>query len=247
MPASAVLNPASLLAALVLAAVYVLGPRALPFERRFPRRTLSVAAGVSLAYIFLDVLPELGARHRVFVQSAGPLLFSEQRIYLVALAGFVFLYGLDRMVLAARVDGRLEKGREAASPIFWSHIGGFALYGWIIGDALVSRGARGWVQLLLFTVAMAFHLLVVASSLAREHGRAYLLWGRWVLAASVVAGWLVAALAPLSEAWGARLFAFVAGGVLMTSANEELPEEKGGRVGWFVLGTVGYAVLLLLT
>lgn len=246
MPTPAGLDPASLLAALVLAALYVLGLRALPFERRFPRRTLSVAAGVSLAYVFLDVLPELGVRHRAFVESAGPLLFSEQRIYLVALAGFVFLYGLDRMVLAARAGGRLEKGREAASVIFWSHIGGFALYGWIIGDALVSRSARGWVPLLLYTVAMSFHLLVVASALAREHGGAYLRWGRWVLAASVVLGWLVAAFTPPSEAWGARLFAFVAGGVVMTSANEELPAEKGGRIGWFVLGTAVYAILLML-
>ncbi len=93
---------------------------------------------------------------------------------------------------------------------------------------------------------MGLHLLVVASALAREHGRAYLSAGRWVLAASVVAGWLLAVLAPLSAVWGARLFAFVAGGVLMTSANEELPKEKGGRFSWFLLGAVVYAVLLLL-
>jgi hypothetical protein len=246
MPTPSWSNPTSLFAALVLAAVYILGPRALPLERRFPRRTLSVAAGVSLAYIFLDVLPELAVRNRAFVESAGPWRLIEERIYLVALTGFVFLYGLDRMVLAARADEQLEKGGRAASLIFWSHIGGFALYGWIIGDALVGRGMRGGVQLLLFTVAMGLHLLVVASSLSREHGRAYLRWGRWVLAASVVTGWLAAALALLSAAWGARLFAFVAGGVLMTSAKEELPEERGGRVGWFVLGTAAYAALLLL-
>jgi len=29
------------------------------------------------------------------------------------------------------------------------------------------------------------------------------------------------------------VFAFVGGGVVMTSANEELPAEKGGRIGWF--------------
>jgi hypothetical protein len=90
------LKPASLFAALVLAAVHILGPRALPFERRVPRRTLSVAAGVSLAYIFLDVLPGLAVRDRALVESAGPLRFIEQRIYVVALAGFVFLYSLDR-------------------------------------------------------------------------------------------------------------------------------------------------------
>jgi hypothetical protein len=35
--------------------------------------------------------------------------------------------------------------------------------------------------------------------------------------------------------------------VIMTSANEELPREKGGRFGWFVMGAGAYGTLLLLT
>ena len=43
-----------------------------------------------------------------------------------------------------------------------------------------------------------------------------------------------------------RLFAFVAGGVVMTSMNEELPRERAGRFWWFVLGSTGYALVLLM-
>jgi hypothetical protein len=238
----------TLAAALLLAAVYLMGHRLLPTERRYPRRWISLAAGASMAYIFLDVLPELGARHRAFLTVVGEVSLAEHRIYALALVGFVVLYALDEMVLAARGEEDDAGERpETRSPIFWVHIGGFALYGWVIGDALVSRGEAGTLVLWLYVVAMAFHLAVVTSSLAREHGNLYHARGRWVLAASVLTGWLVAGLRPLSEVAMARLFAVVAGGVLMTSSNEELPREKGGRFGWFAVGAGAYGTLLLLT
>jgi hypothetical protein len=238
----------SLIGALLLAGVYLWGDRHLPREQKYPRRWLSMAAGASMAYVFLDVLPELGARHRAFLEAVGEVSFAEHRIYALALVGFVVLYALDEMVQAARggEDGTGEK-QETKIPIFWIHIGGFALYGGVIGDALVSRGEAGMLKLWLYVAAMAFHLLVITSSLAREHGKLYHAQGRWVLAASMLAGWVLAALAPLPEVAMARLFAFVAGGVLMTSANEELPREKGGRFGWFTLGAGAYGTLLLLT
>jgi hypothetical protein len=239
---------APLAAALLLAAVYLVGERLLPEQQKHPRRWLSAAAGASMAYVFLDILPELGARHRAFLSVVGDVAFAERRLYVVALAGFVFLYVLDQVVRGAR-DGKDVSGERVKRwiPIFWIHIAGYSLYGWIIGDALVGRGGKGSLNLWLYSSAMAFHLLVVTSALAREHGNLYHARGRWVLAASVLAGWIFAWMAPLSEVTMARLFAFVAGGVLMTSANEELPREKGGRFGWFVLGAGAYGALLLLT
>jgi hypothetical protein len=207
-----------------------------------------MAAGASMAYVFLDLLPELGARHRAFLEVVGEVSFAEHRIYALALAGFVLLYALDEMVKAAR-GGEEDSGErpETRSPIFWVHIAGYALYGGIIGDSLVDRGENGTLNLWLYAAAMVFHLLVVTSALAREHGTLYHARGRWVLAASVLAGLTLAILAPLSEVAVSRLFAFVAGGVIMTSANEELPREKGGRFGWFVMGAGAYGTLLLLT
>jgi hypothetical protein len=242
---SAAIGP--LVAAVLLAVTYLLGDRFLAREQRHPRRWLSLAAGASMAYVFLDLLPELGTRHRAFLAAVGEVSFAEHRVYALALAGFIVLYALDQLVVAARVEEEGGGERpETRSPVFWVHIGGFALYGGIIGDALVSRGRESSLTLLLYLIAMTFHLLVVSSALAREHGGMYRRRGRWVLAASVLAGWAVAVVAPLSEVAMSRLFAVVAGGVIMTSANEELPREKGGRFGWFVLGATAYAALLLL-
>lgn len=187
------------------------------------------------------MLPELGARHRQFQEMARGAPLAGHRISLLALTGFVFLYALDTMLLTAREGQAGETGAAAC----WLHIGGFALYGWVIGDALVGRGAQGTAALWIYATAMVFHLSIVASSLAREHGRLYHERGRWPLATSVVAGWWSAAQAPLAAIAMARVFAFVAGGVLMTSANEELPREKCGRFGWFLFGAAAYGGMLL--
>ncbi len=61
---------ASLVTALGLAAVYVLGPRIRPVNTKHSRRWLSLAAGASVAYVFVDILPELGARNRGLVTAA---------------------------------------------------------------------------------------------------------------------------------------------------------------------------------
>src|SRR5215471_12741402 len=114
-------------AALFLAATYALGgplfargAAAGIWERRL---WVSAAAGVSVAYVFVDVLPELAAQRQIFLDSAGHrIAFAEQRIYVLALLAFVILYGLEHIVLASR-----ERLRDAAvagvgGPVYWLHL-----------------------------------------------------------------------------------------------------------------------------
>ena len=243
---------ASLAVALVLALVYALGARldergeAAGLWRR--RRWISLAAGVSVAYVFVDVLPELGVRHRRFLETAGEgLLFAEQRIYMLALLAFVVLYGLEYMVLTSR-EGRASGGEShRRDAVFWLHLGGFALYSWLIGYLLVERAETGSLALSLYGFAMAFHFFLVGHSLRETHGEAFDRRGRCVLAASVLAGWLAGVTVELSEIVLARLFAVLAGGVVITSLNAELPREREGRFWYFCLGAMAYAALLILT
>ncbi len=52
---------------------------------------------------------------------------------------------------------------------------------------------------MLFFVAMALHFVVNDHGLREHHKEAYLRTGRWVLAAAVVLGWVVALLTDLLE------------------------------------------------
>ena len=98
----------SLGAASLLALMYALGGRLREpgaAERVWGRRRwVSAAAGVSVAYVFVDVLPELASQHQAFLQAVGHgVLFAEQRIYVLAL--LVFLeFPLDELLaLAAKL------------------------------------------------------------------------------------------------------------------------------------------------
>jgi hypothetical protein len=242
----------SLAAALILALIYPIGGRlreragAASLWRR--RRWVSAAAGVSVAYVFVDVLPELGTQHRAFLEVVGHgVLFAEQRIYALSLLAFVTLYGLEHIVLATRERDRGAAESGVGGALYWLHIAGFAAYSGLIGYLLVERAERSPAALAVYAFAMALHFLILDHTLGEEHGRFYGRAGRSVLSASVLVGWLLGARSPLSEVVFARLFAVLAGGVVITTVTAELPGERRGRFWPFCLGAAGFAVLLFLT
>jgi len=243
---------ASLVAAVILALVYALrgGAGEKGATERFwsRRRWISAAAGVSVAYVFVDVLPELAAQNRAIVEAAAgeKVLFAEQRVYILALLSFVVLYGFEHLVIASREKRRsvVESGRRDGA--YWLHVLGFTAYSALIGYLLVERAEEGDAALAVYTVAMAVHFLIVNHSLAEEHGQAYRRGGHWLLAAGVIAGWLVGTRAPMSEVTFARMFALLAGGVVITSLRAELPDEREGRFWPFCLGAIVFALLLMV-
>ena len=177
----------SLAAAVVFAGAYLAGGGLGASEagERFwsRRRFLSAAAGISVAYIFIDVLPELEFQRQVVVKAAGgtELLFAEQRIYLLALLSFVVLYGLEHMVLVNRERRRESVAAGDADAVFWLQLAGYAAYSALIGYLVIERAERGVLPLIAYTFAMAVHFLIVDHSL--ERGAWTCVSAAWTLAA----------------------------------------------------------------
>jgi hypothetical protein len=96
------LNPITLLILLTVIAfvlVHVFGG-ILAFLSRTPRSVwLSVAGGVSVAYVFMHLLPEL-AEHQELIgeraRNAGLLGAIESHAYLIAILGLGLFYGVER-------------------------------------------------------------------------------------------------------------------------------------------------------
>jgi hypothetical protein len=113
--------------ALLFAAVHLFGGR-LRFLAVMPRSAwLSAAGGVSVAYVFVHVLPELAASQRVIAAHldrrlddeaglAGLLHEMEAHSYVIALAGLALFFGLERFVSSTRrgrgPDSRARAGGE---------------------------------------------------------------------------------------------------------------------------------------
>jgi zinc transporter ZupT len=207
---------------------------------------LSIAGGVSVAYVFVHLLPELAETQEVVAEAAGEVFaFVERHVYLVALLGLAVFYGLERAARQSRERGPGREEAAAAPGIFLLHVLSFSVYNAIIGYLLLHREGGGMQELSFFALAMALHFLVNDFGLREHHREAYDRLGRWVLAGAVLLGWVVGLFAEISEAALGVLIAFLAGGVILNVLKEELPEERRSRFWAFACGAGLYAVLLL--
>jgi hypothetical protein len=246
-------NPGTLMTlsvALLFAAIYVLGGRAHQvFGERGLRRFHSLCGGIAVSYVFVYIMPELHAIREVHVQSQHDYIrriFPEYSVYLSALVGFLIFYGLESAVASRDSHPQTGGARHgnAAGWRPWIHIGGFALYTWLIAYLMVKTGG-GPVRLGLFAMAMGMHLAPIANRLRKEYPAAYEHRGAVLLGVASVGGWAGGLTLSIPEAAVLDMMAIVAGGVIVNAAIAELPKERRASFWWFCAGAVAYAALLL--
>ncbi len=221
-------------AAGALALVHLAAARLTNLDR-LPRSVwLSAAGGISVAYVFVHLLPALGEEQATLEEAAeGAIPFVQHHAYLVALAGLAAFYGVERVG---------DRGGRAA---FAFAVGSFAAKNAVIGYLLVHRLNASTLDLVLFTVAMGLHFVVNDVALRRRFEDDYRRVGRFVLASAPPLGVALGYAYELSEPAVALLLAFLAGGVILNVLKEELPGERESRFSAFALGSVAYSLLLL--
>lgn len=239
---------ATFLIALFFAAIHVAAPHVRPPVGKVSRLSwLSFAGGLSVSYVFIHVLPELAA-HQAEIAGAQAVVAAEGEIFLVALAGLAAFYWLEHLARRTAADvAENDDDARSRHPGFWLHTVAFSLYSALIGYILVVREAGAELrELLFYGAALGVHFFVIDRSLSRHHGRLHDLVGRWILAGAVLLGWGLGLATGPNGTFVGFLFAFLAGGIILNALKEELPEEKQGRVGAFILGAVAYTAISLL-
>jgi hypothetical protein len=215
----------------------------------FPRsRWLSAASGVSVAYVFVDILPELAEQQETIREALGEgLVFLERHVYLLSLLGLAIFYGLDRAAKASRRRKRdAGKGDATDAGVFWLHMASFSVYNVLIGYLLLHRENPGLKGLLLYAGALGLHFVVNDYGLREDHKESYRRIGRFILAAAILLGWAIGVLVAVPAAFLAVLFAFLAGGIVLNVLKEEIPGERQSSFLAFALGAAFYAALLLV-
>lgn len=246
---------ASLIAALALVLVHLFGPR-IRFLSSQPRsRWLSGAGGASVAYVFVQLLPEIADAQRTIERHVrGALALLDRHAYVLALFGLAVFYGLERMTLTSRAKEagmatdrpvRAKDEPVAAGPgAFALSMGSFAVYNVLLGYVL-ARSERTPLALVLYALAIAFHFLVTDFGLREHHKQRYDAIGRWILAASVGGGVALGWTMEVPEALVVAILAFLAGGIVLNVLKEELPAERRSRFWAFAAGAGAYAAVLL--
>lgn len=235
-------------ASLGLALVHIFAGK-LYFLQGVPRSVwLSTAGGISVAYVFLHLLPELAEGQRVVTDSVGRTDSHHKHFpYLSALAGLAVFYGLERMAKRDRREPNPKSPHhEPRTSVFWLHILSFSIYNVLVGYLMHNRGAEIG-ELGFFFVAIALHFLVNDFGLREHYRQTYQARGRWILAVAVLAGWLIGWITEVPEVVISMITAFLAGVIILNVMKEELPEERASSFRAFLLGAAVYAVILLLS
>ena len=229
--------------AAVLAALHVAAPRIRKLPLVPESATASFAGGLAVAYVFLHLLPELAEGNEAIGEALAdvvePTPLLDLGIFLVALVGFTAFYGLERLARRSR------SGRDEPPGVFWLHLGSFTVYNVLITYTMALRVRTGLVFALLFTLAMGLHFVLTDRGLEEHYPRRFARFGRPVLAAALLLGWMLSAVAaPTSTLVVSVLTALLGGSILLNVFKEELPSDRRSSFPWFLTGLVLYAGLL---
>lgn len=217
-------------------------------ERVSERHWLSFGAGVSIAYVFVDVLPILSAGQATLAETTVTIQEKlKQPVYLVALIGLVAFYSLELLAKRSRAGNREKAREDCTSPgVFWVHTGIFALYNFLLGYLLREAEHHSLVGCALLYFVLMLHFTINDHALRSHHKALYDRFGRWLLALAVIGGYLLGTAYLLNEVSIAILWAFVAGGLILNVIKDELPQHRETSLSAFLTGMSGYTVLLVI-
>lgn len=179
-------------------------------------------------------------------QSESLKKFIIYEVFTSALAGLVVFYGLERTVYWFKARQKPElRARIRSTGLFGVHISIFAAYNILIGYMVVHGEIPGRLVLILGVVALGLHFLGINHELWRNYQEKFDRYGRWILAAALLLGWLVGVLTDFDKQIYIGMYSFVAGAIIMNVFNEELPSGSLARFWPFFLGVTGYSLLWL--
>ncbi|MFC7197513.1 hypothetical protein ACFQL4_27540 [Halosimplex aquaticum] len=194
--------------------------------------------------MFVHVLPEIDDFRQPMNQHPLLAVPTEKEVYLVTMLGFITYYGLEQLANRSAE----QEGDDKPSPgIFRVHVGAYAAYNAIVGYLLFHQETPGVGSLLLFAFALGLHFILNDMTLEDQHEEDYHRTGRWVLAVAVLVGAGIGSVTELHQTTLGLLFAFLAGGIMLSVVREELPAERQGKFWWFTGGVALYTAVLLVT
>lgn len=221
----------SLIGVLVLALVHIVAPAVNRNAEKRPR-WLAAASGMAVAYVFIHLLPELGDEQADWLDARADrrMQWLENQVYIAAFIGLILALAFDRAA-----------PRERAK--FWARTTSFGVYNALIGTFALHE--RSVPALVLGTIAFGAHLMSHDRSLYLRFPDRYERIGRWVLAASVIAGWLLATVWTPPTLATAVVLGLISGGIIMNVIKEELPGHDEGPFAPWVAGALSFMGLLL--
>ncbi len=203
------------------------------------KKWLSFAGGVSLGYIYMDILPAIS---KAFLDVHPSLVQIEKLPYLIALISFVFFYVIEHI---ATTNKDLHKNQIYPNSTFYIHLVSFAILNIFFGYALTTLVEQGIMIFFSYILGIGVHILVTDVTLKDHHEKTYDQFGRWILSVALFFGWIFGVLSEIDRSYIALILAFISGGIILNVIKEELPIENKSQPKYLVSGAIICAMLLL--
>jgi len=201
------------------------------------RLLLPFAAGIAIGYVFLYLLPKLSDYTGLIVNNdEGSWEFAHYRLYLLALVGFLAYLAIDRLSTIDHPNVRRVPLIQGA---------GFCLYNILIGYIAYSLPRFGVLPYVFGTLAMCAHFIGVDHQLRHRQEAAYDRYLRWLIAASVLAGWGISLFFEFPKEFLMSAAAFLSGGIIMNVMIAELPDKREGRLAPLMAGVFFFLVIVI--
>jgi zinc transporter ZupT len=212
-----------LMVALVVGAMHVISPRLFGLRTQ-PERQAAFGGGLSVAYVFLHLLPSLDAGHEV----VGP------RIYFVALLGFLVFYGLDAF---------FQPPKHTHPTKYQAYLGTFFIYDGLLVFTLGLELPPTPILTAVFAVSLALDVLNTDIELQEDYGARFVKSGRWVLLAGVAGGYALSLVRRPHPLVVDILTAALAGFMLFHTFRGVFPVSKDHKFGAFLAGVLVFWLL----
>lgn len=226
-----------LIATLILMLAHMFGPNIRSLLRRKGHLASSFGGGMAVAYVFLQLFPEIEHVH----------YHLGDRIHLITLASFLIFFAIELRILSQSSAGQGGTTAEPEARIFWLHIAVSWIYTAMVIFALPTDVTENAGSVVVGSLAIGLHLIYKDYVLRSHHARYFENAGRYLLALAPLAGWFTRSLVSPSEAVFDLFVAVLAGFLMQNVFRDELPHREDARLPWLFSGAALYAVLVFFT
>ena len=197
------------------------------FQQAQAEAQAAFGGGLSVAYVFLHLIPSLDASHAL----VGP------RIYFVALLGFVFFYGLDAF---------FQPPKHTHPTKYHAYVGTFFIYDGLMVFTLGLELPPTPILTVVFALSLALDVLNTDVELQEDYGARFVKSGRWVLLAGVASGYALSLVRRPHPVVVDILTAALAGFMIFHTSKGVFPISKDSKFPAFLAGVLLFWLLHVL-
>jgi hypothetical protein len=225
--------------ALLLALVQLFGPQLRSQLGAHGRQVQSFGGGVGLAYVFLQLFPEI---------DKIPDWLGDH-VHIVTLTSFLLFFALEAWLILRYRHHSAPVGEDDASvpgAVFWLHIGVLFFYTSIVMFTLPKDVSEDFLFAAASGLALGMHCVYKDYVLRTHAGSQFQTTGRLLLTAAPLLGWLAHRLYHPPEVVLDMFIAVLAGILMQSVFRDEIPNPDAASVRWIVAGVAAFGVLAFI-